>query len=115
MTKQEKFVKVVEELFTDIEVEEDVLDYFETVKKKKRASKNVEMTENGANIVEYMQEHWEETDNKFLSREIGEGLFTSSRSVSGAMRKLVTDDYVDKSEDSPIVYSLTEKGKEYSK
>ena len=52
---------------------------------------------------------------KFLSKEIGEGLFTSSRSVSGAMRKLVADGYVDKSDDSPIVYSLTELGKKYSK
>jgi DNA-binding PadR family transcriptional regulator len=29
------------------------------------------------------------------------------------MRKLVTDGYVEKSDDSPIVYSLTDLGKEY--
>ena len=116
MSKKQKFIEVVEGLFEEVEdLDQDVLDYFETLKKKRSSSRSVEMTENGYNIVEYMQNNWEETDNKFLSKEIGEGLFTSSRSVSGAMRKLVTDGYVDKSEDSPIIYSLTDKGKEYSK
>ena len=115
MSKKQKFIEVVGGLLEGIEdLDQDVLDYFETLKKKNN-SKGVEMTENGNNIVEYMQNNWEETDNKFLSKEIGEGLFTSSRSVSGAMRKLVSDGYVDKSEDTPIIYSLTDKGKEYSK
>ena len=116
MSKKEKFIKVVERMFEEAaDVDPQAVEYLEELRKKKSISRSVEMTENGYNIVEYMQDNWEGTDNKFLSREIGEGLFTSSRSVSGAMRKLVTDGYVDKSEDSPIVYSLTDKGKEYSK
>ena len=115
MSKKEKFVEMVEGLFAEMEeVDQDILDYFETVKQKK-TTKKVEMTDNGKAIIGYMQDTYEETENKFLSKDIAEGLFTSSRSVSGAMRKLVTDGYVDKSDDSPIVYSLTDLGKEYSK
>ena len=114
MSKKEKFIEVVTDLFAENQdLDQDVLDYFETLKKNK-SSKKVEITENGRAIVEYMRENWEEADNKFLSKDIGEGLFTSSRSVSGAMRKLVTDDYVARDDSSPIVYSLTDKGKNYS-
>ena len=45
------------------------------------------------------------------SKEIAEALFVSSRSVSGAMRKLVTDGFVEKIGQDPVMYSLTEKGK----
>ena len=45
------------------------------------------------------------------SRDIAEGLFIASRAVSGAMRKLVTDGYVEKVGQDPVVYTLTELGK----
>ena len=45
------------------------------------------------------------------AKDIGEGLFISSRAVSGAIRKLVTDGYVEKIGQDPVVYALTEKGK----
>ena len=37
----------------------------------------------------------------------------SSRCIAGAMRKLTFDGYCEKFGDNPIVYSLTEKGKNY--
>lgn len=123
MSIKEKFVKMVEDLLVevevylegDFEVDEEALAYFEKFKVKPESkSKSVEMTENGKNIIEYMQGTHEEVHNLYKSKDIAEGMFVSSRSVSGAMRKLVTDGYVDKSEDSPIVYSLTEDGKTYS-
>ena len=40
-----------------------------------------------------------------------EGLFIGSRAVSGAMRKLCTDGYVEKIAQDPVVYALTENGK----
>ena len=43
--------------------------------------------------------------------EIAEGLFISSRAVSGAMRKLVTDGFVEKVGQDPVMYALTEKGR----
>lgn len=119
MTKKEKFIKIVEDLFTEVndiqdkEIDQDAWDYLETLKTQKTKTRSVEITENGKAILEYMQGAIEEFDNNFLSKEIAEGLFTSSRSVSGAMRKLVTDDFVEKSEDSPIIYSLSEKGKDF--
>ena len=45
-------------------------------------------------------------------RDIAEGVFISSRSVAGSMRKLVNDGYVDKLSGEPAIYSLTNKGKE---
>ena len=36
----------------------------------------------------------------------------TSRTVSGAMRKLVTDGYVEKIGTSPVVYSVTQAGRE---
>ena len=44
-------------------------------------------------------------------KDIAEGLFISSKSISGAIRKLVTDNYVEKVGENPSVYSITEKGK----
>ena len=35
----------------------------------------------------------------------------SSRTVSGAMRKLVTDGFVEKIGQDPVMYTLTEQGK----
>jgi predicted transcriptional regulator len=45
------------------------------------------------------------------ARDVAEGLFISSRAVSGAMRKLVTDGFVEKVGESPVIYSITENGK----
>ena len=118
MSKQ-KFIDMVDDLVSlginqwSVELDEDALAYFEKLKQTP-ASKKVEMTENGKNILQHMQDNYEEVQNLFKSRDIAEGMFVSSRSVSGAMRKLVTDGYVDKTDDSPIVYSLTDEGKTYS-
>ena len=45
------------------------------------------------------------------ARDIAEGLFISSRAVSGAMRKLVTDGFVEKIGKDPTIYTITETGK----
>ena len=45
------------------------------------------------------------------SREIAEYLGVSSRGVAGSMRKLVSDGFVEKVSQDPIIYTLTEKGK----
>ena len=67
------------------------------------------LTDNGKLILRYMQENSDKT--LFKAREIAEGLFISSRTVSGAMRKLVTDGYVEKVATDPVIYSITEQGK----
>jgi predicted transcriptional regulator len=45
------------------------------------------------------------------ARDIAEEMFISSRAVSGAMRKLVTDGFVEKIGKEPVVYTLTDTGK----
>lgn len=124
MSEKEQFINMVENMIEQqelldpkgpiVKITEEALEYFELIKRQEIKIGSTEMTDNGKEIIESMQKFLEERDNKFLSREIAEDLFTSSRSVSGAMRKLYTDGYVDKTDDSPIVYSLTKKGKEYS-
>ena len=47
------------------------------------------------------------------ARDIAEGLFIGSRAVSGAIRKLVTDGFVEKIGQNPATYTLTVKGKNY--
>ena len=44
------------------------------------------------------------------SKDIGDAIGVSSRTVSGAMRKLVTDGYVEKIGQDPTVYCITEAG-----
>ena len=69
------------------------------------------LTDNGKQILMYMREHSDQT--MWKAREIAIGLFISSRGVSGSLRKLVNDGFVDKIEGSPVIYSLTEKGKTF--
>jgi predicted transcriptional regulator len=45
------------------------------------------------------------------ARDIAEWLFISSRTVSGSMRKLVSDGFVEKVGSEPTIYSITELGK----
>ena len=66
--------------------------------------------ENGKLVLKYMQDTKDQYNNLFKAKEIGEGLSISSRTASGAMRKLVTDGYVEKIGSDPVVYSITEKG-----
>jgi DNA-binding MarR family transcriptional regulator len=67
-------------------------------------------TENGKLILKYMKDNKDIYNNLFKAKDIGEGLGISSRTVSGGIRKLVSDGYVEKMGESPIVYSLTNKG-----
>lgn len=67
-------------------------------------------TESGLSILEYLQT----CDAKSLkARDIADGMVISSRQVSGAIRKLVTDGFVDKYGQNPVIYSLTEKGRNF--
>lgn len=120
MTKKDAFINVVEWLFEECRdviadgYDEDVtpaLEYFEDFKKAKSSTQG--LTQAGKNVLFWMQEHKDEYDNLMTCKVIGEGLFISGRSVSGTMRKLISDEYVTKNASSPIQYSLTEKGENY--
>ena len=119
MTKKQKFIEVIQkEIFDrdDIYCEnypddwEDLKAYWDAFKGKEEVEKPM-FTDNGKLILKYMQEYV--TDMPMgKAKDIGEGLFISSRAVSGAIRKLVTDGFVEKIGQDPVVYALTEKGKE---
>ena len=111
MTNKEMFIQEVEEL---IRAEQDIFSdgaraYFEQLKATPEKEK-VPFTESGAKVLIWMQENYESYNNILKAKEIGDGLFCSSRTVSGAMRKLITDGYVSKTEGTPTCYSLTELG-----
>ena len=102
MTNRDCFIKKIDELLNDCpdffgqtDEAEKALAYFKSMKLE-TPKKSVEITENGAKILKFMQENWEKRNNIFKASEIAEGLFTSGKSVSGSMRKLVADGYTEK-------------------
>lgn len=112
MSKKEKFIAMVESLLansTNVMVDSEAMEYFEALKKIKEVEKP-QFTENGKKILQYMKENKEQYNNMFKAKEIGEGLFISSRGAGGALRKLVTDGYAEKIGENPVVYALTDLG-----
>ena len=87
---------------------ENVKIYFETLSQQD-AVKPI-LTDGGKVVLAHMQKANEKT---FKAKDIAEELFISSRSVSGSLRKLVTDKFVEKIGNDPVVYTLAEKGKNF--
>lgn len=118
MSKKENFVKFVEALVEKHGLEvvidgvnnTEALSYLECLKNTQEKEK-VAFTDNGKAILTFMQT---DSEKLFKAKDIAEGLFVSSRSVSGAIRKLITDGYVEKIGESPSSYTLTETGKNVS-
>lgn len=118
MTKKEKFIEFIQsEVFDQYCPEErpnedweDILTYWEAFNKGKVEVEKPAFTDNGKMILKFMQEHIADM-SMAKAKDIAEGLFISSRAVSGALRKLVTDGYFEKIGENPVVYTLTDKGK----
>lgn len=114
MSKKEKFIEMVEALLKETSetiIDAEAIEYFESLKKINETEKP-KFTALGLKILQFMQDNKTTFNNMFKAKDIGEGLFISSRSVSGVIRKLVADKYVEKIGTEPIVYSLTKKGEE---
>lgn len=114
-TKKESFIKEVEAMISltggtpEKLFSSDALDFWNGLQVTGDSGK-VKFTENGKLVLKYMQDNKDNYNNLFKAKDIGEGLGISSRTASGAMRKLVTDSFVEKIGDSPSVYSLTSIG-----
>ena len=111
---KEKFFEYLDFLIKNckesIEMPEEVKKYLEILKASgSSAIEKPLLTENGKMILEFLQER---NKDAFKAKEIAEALFVSSRTVSGSIRKLVTDGFVEKIGTDPAVYTITEKGKE---
>lgn len=113
MSKKQEFLNFVDELMEAAKVEPEAIPadakaYLEALRGKEEEDKPL-FTDNGKLILKHMQDTPEVPMMK--AKDIAEGLFISSRAVSGSVRKLVTDGYVEKVGQDPVIYALTEKGK----
>ena len=112
MSKKQEFIDYVESLMRGqeepLEMSENVKIYWEAFKGKEEVEKPL-FTDNGKLILQYMKDHLDIP--LWKSRDIAEGLIISSRAISSAIRKLVSDGYVEKVGQEPVIYTLTEKGK----
>lgn len=121
--KKEEFIKMVQSMIDYIENEAhepdepiyysiEAKEFFEEFKKTKEViqSSKTELTENGKKILSYMQQEKDNCKNSFTAKGIAEGIFSSSRSVSGSMRKLITEGYVEKISNDPVAYKITDLG-----
>lgn len=87
-----------------------VQELYELLKAQDTSSNKPELTEAGLGILEYMQGC--NTAN-LKAKDIAEGMGLASRKVSGSIRKLVTDGFVEKFGQNPVIYALTDKGRNF--
>lgn len=113
MANKDIFIQDIEDAINKgyLSLKEESLKYLEDLKKNNSSK---EMTENGLKIILFMQENYDKYSNIFKAKDIAEGLFMPPRSISGSMRKLLTDGYCEKTGKDPVCYLLTEKGKVFS-
>ena len=111
MTKCEEFLDFVDYLMQNckepITLSENVQDYLDALRNSNKNSQK-EFTNNGKAILQWLQNA---PTGMYKARDIAEGMDVSSKAVSGAMRKLVSDGFAEKVGKYPVVYSITEKGK----
>lgn len=113
MSVKQEFIKFVNDVFDEFNINEESMPenvklYWEAFCKDDDIEKPL-FTDNGKLILQHMQDHQQTI--MWKARDIAEELFISSRAVSGAMRKLVTDGFVEKVGQNPVIYTLTENGK----
>ncbi len=113
MNKYKQFLDyfdwLVENCKQPVVMPDEVQDVYNMLQEQQAMEKPM-FTESGLSILEYLQT----CDAKSLkARDIADGMVISSRQVSGAIRKLVSDGFVDKMGSSPVIYSLTTKGRDF--
>lgn len=80
------------------------LQFYEDYQNSQPAKKPI--TDKGIAIILAMRE----VEDWITAKALGEQMDISGRSVSGSLKKLVTDGYVNKRAGSPAAYKITEKG-----
>ena len=107
MTKQQEFLEFWDKLTLNQDIPQNVKMYVDALRNTDTIEKPL-FTENGGKILKYLQSA---PTGMYKARDIAENMGITSKGVSGAMRKLVTDGYVEKVGKDPVVYMITEKGK----
>ena len=112
---KEQFLDFIDDLISHNEdyaksiMTEDVKAYLEILRTGTDTAKP-EITDNGKLVLKYMQDN---NIKMAKSKDIADGLGISSRAVSGTLRKLVNDGFAEKIGKDPVIYTLSEKGKNY--
>lgn len=101
------FIDTVEELFKayPMNVPAEAFDFFEDYKKGKSSQKKA-FTEKGIAVIMELRD----VNSWITAKSLGERMDISGRSVSGTMKKLISDGYVEKREGNPASYRITETG-----
>lgn len=116
MNNCEKFLDYFDWLVSNCEepvvIPDEVQDFYDMLRSQEQYNNTKPvLTEIGLQILEYLQK----SENKnYKAKDIADGMLISSRKVSGAIRKLVADDFVGKFGANPVVYTLTNKGKDFN-
>ena len=108
MSKKQEFIEYDKERVDWTDASENVKIYWEAFISKEEKEKPM-FTDNGKLILQFLRDNPDTTTWK--ARDIAEGLFITSRTVSGAIRKLCTDGFVEKVSQDPVIYTITELGK----
>ena len=119
MSKKQEFVNYVRDVFVYLgtvdapvaPMNENAQAYWEALLEGAIKEEKPVLTDNGKQVLLYLQQNQDKT--LWKARDIAEGLCISSRGVSGSLRKLVTDGFVEKMGENPTIYSITEKGKNF--
>lgn len=111
MTKKDEFINYIEKLMASPiaeEMSDSVKNYWEAFKGNK--GNKPTFTDGGKAILECLR-GLPEDGPMLKAKDIAETMGISSRSVSGSIRKLVTDGFVEKVGQDPVMYSLTDAGR----
>ena len=110
----DKYLRIFDRLMAEYGIDADDTEAMELLgylQAQVSASSNKPMfTDIGLEILSYLQDGHAK-NNK--AKDIAEGMGLPSKKISGAMRKLVTDGYVEKFGQNPVIYSLTKKGEDF--
>lgn len=114
MNKYEQFLDyfdwLTQHCTESVVIPDEVQEVYNMLREQQHIEKPM-FTESGLQILEYLQSC--DTTN-LKAKDIADGMQVSSRKVSGSIRKLVSDGFVDKYGQNPVIYMLTEKGKNFS-
>ena len=111
MSKCTKFLEFFDYLVKEanIEIPQEVNEFYQMLMtSEKNFVEKPAFTETGLAVLDYLQQC---NIPSMKAKEIAEGMILPSRKVSGAMRKLCADGYVEKFGQNPVIYALTDKGK----
>jgi len=111
MSKKLEFIKFIEKAIETYpqEMNEEAAEYWAAFKMTDGDTEKPLFTDNGKLILKFLQDN--QQTEMWKAKEIAEQLGISSRSVSGSIRKLVTDGFVEKLGQNPTIYKITEDGK----